>query len=224
MRIVKEVFLISCLFCLSLAAGEARAVMLDPGGLETLSGTTASDQPDLAGVVLEDTLRPFVITWGGNHSITGTVQDRVVRSDVDNTLIFSYRILNDATSDGSIRFAGRTDFTGYLTDVNWRSDGLGTKAPGSASRSADGSDVSFFFNGPMSIDPGEDSYFFYIKTNATAYNEAGKGTIAATGGGNGGRFALFDTFQPLPVPVPNALLLFASGIAGLVAIKRRRNA
>jgi hypothetical protein len=221
MHIIKEA-LPGCLLCLLVATGDVMAVSLEAPGLEPLAGTTAAAQPELAGVVLEDVLRPFTIEWGAGQSVTGTIQDRVVRSEVDNTLIFSYRIINDATSDAPLSFAMRDDYAGFTTDVDWRSDGLGMIGPSFAMRNFDGSEVSFFFNGLGKIDPGEDSYFFFIKTDATAYNEAGDGVVAVTGSTTGRSFH-FSTFQPLAaVPLPSSLLMFVSGIVGLMLVQRRR--
>lgn len=214
---IKEVFL-SCLLYLSVAAGDAAAATLNPGNIVPLFGTTAAARPELAGVVLEDTLRPFTIDLGGGLSITGTVQDRVVRSDIDGTLDFYYRITNDATSDGSILFADRTNYSGATTDVDWRIDGLGIDAPSFAFRHPSGNEVTFFFTSTP-IGPGADSRFFFIKTGATAYNEGGQGLLAGAGASGYGASVLFPTFQP--VPVPAALWLFASGIVGLVVLTRR---
>jgi hypothetical protein len=226
MRILKEA-LPGCLLCLLVASGDAMAVSLGAPDLVLLDGTTAAEEPVLEGTVLEDVMRPFTIEWNGGQSVTGTIQDRVVQSDVDNTLIFSYRIINDATSDAPLRFVMREDYAGFTTDVDWRSDGLGMTGPNFATRSFDGSEVSFFFNGQAMIDPGEDSYFFFIKTDATAYNEGGQGVIAVTGSENNGRSFHFDTFQPLeavmPVPLPNALYMFVAGLMGLMLVKRRSN-
>ena len=69
-------------------APAARAVSLPPGGFSLLSGTTAAARPELGGLVLEDTLRPFSIDLGGGFSVTGMLQDRVVRSATDGTLDF----------------------------------------------------------------------------------------------------------------------------------------
>lgn len=223
MRILKEA-LPGCLLCLLVASGDAMAVSLEAPGLEPLAGTTAAAQPELEGVVLEDVLRPFAIEWGAGQSVTGTIQDRVVQSNIDNTLIFSYRIINDTTSDAPISFAMRDDYAGFTTDVDWRSDGLGMTSPNFAARSFDGSQVSFFFNGQAKIDPGEDSYFFFIKTDATTYNEGGQGTVAVTGSTTNGRSFHFDTFQPVVVPLPSALYMFVAGLMGLVLVKRRSNA
>jgi hypothetical protein len=225
MRFIKRA-LPSSLICLLIATGDAMAVSLGAPDLQPLDGTTEAARPELGGVVLEDVLRPFTIEWNGGQSVTGTIQDRVVQSDVDNTLIFSYRITNDATSDAPLRFVMREDYAGFTTDVDWRSDGLGMTGPNFATRSFDGSEVSFFFNGQDMIDPGEDSYFFFIKTDATAYNEGGQGVLAVTGSENNGRSFHFDTFQPVvaAVPLPNALLMFVTGLIGLVMVKRRGNA
>jgi len=218
---IKATFL-SCLLCLLVAAGDAAAATLNPGNISLLFGTTAAARAELAGTVLEDTSRPFAIDLGGGLSITGTIQDRVVRSDIDGTLDFYYRITNDATSDGSILFANRTDYSGVTTDVDWRIDGLGLVAPSFAFRNPSGDEVTFFFTS-LPIGPGGDSRFFFIKTDATMYNESGQGLLAGTGGSGNGASFVFPTFQPLQaVPLPPALWLFGSGVVGLMMLGRRR--
>jgi hypothetical protein len=218
----KEAFL-SCLLCLSVTAGDAAAAILNPGNIVPLFGTTAAARPELDGVVLEDTLRPFLIDMGGGLSITGTVQDRVVRSDIDGTLDFYYQIANDATSDGSILFANRTDYSGMTTDVDWRIDGLGIAAPTFAFRQPSGNEVAFFFTS-LPIGPGADSRFFFIDTDATAYDEGGQGLLAGVGSNGHGASVMFSTFQPVVVPLPNALYMFVAGLMGLMLVKRRGDA
>lgn len=74
--------------------------VVDGGGIVALSGTTAAARLELAGVVVEDVLRPFTIGLFGGGEIHGTLQDRVVREDIAGTLDLYYRIFNDASSFG----------------------------------------------------------------------------------------------------------------------------
>jgi hypothetical protein len=47
--------------------------------------------------------------------------------------------------------------------------------------------------------------------------------LAVTGSENNGRSFHFSTFQPMAaVPLPNSLLMFVSGIVGLMLVQRRR--
>lgn len=199
----------------------AHAVVLGPGDIELLSGTTAAARPELAGTVLVDTLRPFSIDLGGGLSITGQVQDRVVRSDVDGTLDFYYRIINDAASGGSILLAVRSDFSAVTTDADWRTDGLGVDGPNFSFRAPDGADVFFSFFDEANVDPGEDSRFFFVKTNATEFNANGSAFLTGAGPDGSGTSATFLTYQPTIVPLPAAVWLLGSGMLGLIGIARR---
>ncbi|MHB8348598.1 MAG: hypothetical protein ACYDHM_15915, partial [Acidiferrobacterales bacterium] len=205
----------------------AQATLIAPGGSTLLSGTSAAAQPSLAGTVLQDVTVPFTLSLGGGSTVNGYVQDRVVRETVSGTLDFYYRLFNGIdpcgctlNSQGSIGVAARSGFSGYTTDVNYRTDGLGTVAPSGASRTANGSTVLFgFMSNP--IVPGETSLFSFVKTNATAYNDLGTGTLIGFNTSGGFGQTQFSTFEPVdPVPLPAALWLFASGLLGLVALGR----
>ncbi|MCS6897161.1 MAG: hypothetical protein NZM29_04245, partial [Nitrospira sp.] len=109
---------------LILSTPAAYAVPLIPGMDVLLPGTTVAAEPQLAGIVQVDEVAPFSFNaYGG--TVSGTVQVRIVRSDVDSTLDFYWRVTNDATSAGPIadfRFGG---FTDTFQNVNFRIDGLG---------------------------------------------------------------------------------------------------
>ena len=213
-----------CQAALMAAAAFAPAVhaaSLPPGGFAMLSGTTAAARPELGGLVLADTLRPFSIDLGGGLSITGTLQDRVQRSTIDGTLDFYFRIMNDAASHGPIILAGRSNFGAWTTDVDWRSDGLGVDGPSFGFRNPGGTEVQFGFF-PAFVDPGEDSRFFFIKTDATLFSASGSAYLTGLSltGGKGASTVL-TTYQPMAVPVPAAVWLFGSGVMGLIGIVRR---
>jgi hypothetical protein len=186
-------------------AAPAWAVPLTPGGFVDLNGTTSFARPELAGVVIEDVLRPFSVDLGGGVVVSGVVQDRVVRENVAGTLDFYYKITNSPTSQGSIDFVVREKFTGFPTDVDWRIDGLGTVNPNQAVRTADGEEVLFDFLAANLLDPGEESKLFFIKTNATSYNAHGLGSIAVGAPGSMGQTITIPTFQPV---VPSVLTPF----------------
>ncbi len=202
----------------------ARAVSLVPGDFSFLSGTTAAARPELAGPIIADTLRPFSIDIGGGLLITGTLQDRVVRSTLDGTLDFYFRIINDATSNGAIILAGRNDFGSWTTDVDWRSDGLGVDGPSFGFRNPSGTEMQFGFS-PAAIDPGEDSRFFFIKTNATQFSAEGSAYLTGLPAlGTKGASTVLTSYQPTVVPLPAAAWLLGSGLLGLIGIARRKKA
>lgn len=219
----RQSFFTALIAVATFGATGAQAVSLAPGAIEPLFGTTAAARPELAGVVvIPDALRPFAINLSGGGTITGTIQDRIVRSDDDGTLDFYFRIVNDAESTGAINFVQRDGFADFTTDVDWRVDGLGSVAPSWAFRDPIfESQITFFFANP--IDPGEESRFFFVKTNGTDYLEIADGVLAGIGGDARGNAFVFDTFEPIaPIPLPAAVWLFGSGLVGLTAVARRK--
>jgi hypothetical protein len=217
------VSMIVALFVTPLFTAPLWAVPLTPGNFVNLSGTTSASRPELAGTVLVDTIRPFSVDLGGGNFTTGTIQDRVLREDGAGTLDFSYSISNDVSSSGSIDFVTRTAYTGYSTDVDWRSDGSGTIAPDQASRNPAGDQVLFDFFANNLLFPGAESRFFFIKTDAIGFNEKGTGELAVTGGVGSNTFT-FATYQPaVPEPSSALLLAVAIGVSGIVLLTRRRS-
>ena len=215
------VSMIVALFVTPLFTAPLWAVPLTPGNFVNLSGTTSAARPELAGTALVDTIRPFSVDLGGGNFTTGTIQDSVVREDGTGTLDFLYRIINDVSSSGSIDFVTRTAYTGFSTDVDWRSDGLGTIAPDQASRNAAGDQVLFDFFANNLLFPGAESRFFFIKTDAIDFNEGGTGELAVTGNVGSNTFT-FSTYQPaVPEPSSAILLAVAIGVSGVVLLTRR---
>jgi hypothetical protein len=132
--------------------------------------------------VLEDQIRPFA-----NGSVSGTLQDRVVRSSRDGSLAFYYRIrelsggnINQAIVLGDWFVAGHVP---SAVDADFRLDGLGEVGP--YQMNFDGSNLFFEFNGsnppPPEVTPAALSRFmFIIPPGVTEYQTGGKVTISAT--------------------------------------------
>jgi hypothetical protein len=166
----QRAFLSLVLLLLSVAV---RAVPL-PSGDTALPGTNLTARPELAGVVLEDVLVRYNFSGAGT-SVSGVVQNRVSRSTRDGTLEFSWRIIPDATSTGSIS-ALRVGGLGALAlDGDWRADGLGNQAPHTARNLGNGS-VNFLFDSPGNpgVGPTESSRFFFLRTGARSYDRSGQ--------------------------------------------------
>ncbi len=199
---------------LGLSVHSTHAVLLNPGDNLALPGTTVAAEPQLAGTVLVDELIPFVF-----GTISGQVQQRIVRSSVDGTLDFYWRVMSDSTSTAGIGSFRLGDFVSPQYNANWRSDGLGVRAPDQAHRfTGSGDSVNFLFNSGLLGD--ESSRFFFFDT--TAINYAKTAFFDLTGTGAGGPIsASFAAYTPSPVPVPAAVWLLGSGLLGLIGVARR---
>ena len=214
--------LLAVLFSISQAA---HAVIVLPGDNNVpLSGTTLAANPDLAGVVLVDALRPFSIQDNsGTTILTGNVQDSVMRSNNTGELIFTPRLRNLVKPMDQAWIVGlqTTGYTGFATDIDFRTDGIGDVGPNSASRDITGNELFFRYD-PNIIVPPEDALFLSVFTDATVFDRTGSITIFAQN--DLGRIfstTLVDTLTPA-VPVPAAAWLFGSGLIGLIGIARRK--
>ena len=207
---------------LGVYAAPASAVLLNPGDILPLPGTTLAAEPQLAGTVLIDELIPFSFSAGtGLGNITGNVQQRIVRSSVDGTLDFYWRIMNDPSSAAAIGSFRIGNFVSPEYNANWRIDGLGVLGPDHAHRFAGSQDtfVNFLFGGGGLL-PNESSNFFFLDTSATNY--AKTAMFDMTGTGTGPISAQFAAYSPSAVPIPAAVWLFGSGLLGLIGVSRRK--
>ncbi len=181
--------LISVVICsiATLTPANSSAALLASGDTIALAGTTVAMQPELAGtVILDSSIYDSVAPSGNNVFQVGIeVTNRVVRSTLDGSLIFAPRIVPTLNNTGGNFLIDRvvTDgFTDFTLDVNYRSDGLGDRGPNNASRSVSGDQLSFDFLFPLVVsnlfeNPQEQSYFFSIHANATAYANTGSMSI-----------------------------------------------
>ena len=205
---------IHCLFHLmviiaALSFGQAaQAVPVAPGDTVLLSGTSAAENPDLAGVVVRDTLIPFQVRDRlRNVLIEGMLQDRVVRSDNTGKLIFAPRLrdLSMPIGAGTAWIVGlRADgYSGVLTDIDFSLTGLGDVGPNSVSRSSGSGDQLFFLYDPNLIVPPDEGRFLLSVTNASEFDTSGTVTIAAQNDFGAEVFSttLSNTAAPVAPPV-----------------------
>ncbi|MGD2074437.1 MAG: VPLPA-CTERM sorting domain-containing protein [Gammaproteobacteria bacterium] len=213
-----------------LSALSVQAVVLNPGDTGVaLPGTTVAANPQLAGTIIIDEAIPFSFSAGsGLGNITGQVQQRIVRSSVDNTLDFYWRVQNHPTSAGAIGSFRIGDFVSPEYNANWRIDGLGDTAPSDATRfsgileSFVNFDFDVFSTDPADgLLPGQSSYFMFLDTTATNYAKTAKFDV--TNMVQNPISGAFAAYSPTVVPVPAAVWLFGSGLLSLVGIARRTN-
>ena len=195
------------------------AVLLTAGTDMALLGVGSGD---FAGTELVSTSRALVgLDAFSNVRFTGTLYLRVVRATSTGKLDFHYQILNDATSTDAIKRLTTTNFDGFMTDVDWLTDGSDVR-PSRADRSLDNSVVGFRFIKPGRVtglgllSPGLTSRWMVIRTDATHYAVGSSSVID-------GGVANVTSFAPVtaPVPEPFTMALGAAGL-GLAARRRRR--
>ena len=210
-KLPKKTGVLLLLLGVFMLGSNAWALPVEPGESAMLGGTTLADRPELAGTAIVDELIPFTgMDAFGTEYFSGTIQARIVREDSSGTLDFYYRLFNDINSEDGITRLSATDFTGWSTDVDFRIDSLGFTNPDRASRQLSGATVSFDFSD--SVLPGDESRFFFIKTNATSYTA---GSVILIDGGA----AVIRAYAP--VPEPGLLILLGCGLASLVFVRMR---
>ncbi|AKJ27580.1 PEP-CTERM sorting domain-containing protein [Caldimonas brevitalea] len=232
-------FLFHTLAGLALGAalmGPVQAVPFPDDGTDAVTqGVSILDDPTLEGTLLDShvarfdysvpTVDPFGWTPSEYRPMTGTVESRVVRSDLLGTLDFYWTISVDASVESDpILKVNQAIADGFarslLTGVDWRSDLPGDVPLSSAFRS-DQDGVVFQFippqMGAIGVGSGESSHSFFLRTNATEYALNGQFTVS-TGG-----FLWTDTVGTLaPVPEPASGLLLLLGCCVLTALSRGR--
>ncbi|MCY2931616.1 MAG: PEP-CTERM sorting domain-containing protein [Planctomycetota bacterium] len=190
----------------------AQAVVVTPGNTVAISGTSVGLRPELGGpIIVDDTVAYSIPGFA-----SGTIQRRVVR-DIGGTLDFYWQVTRDANSTvdiGSLRVRG---FESVTTDVDFRTDGLGTLGPSSVhSFSPNLGYLNFNFNPALS--PATTSRFMFIHTDATTYHLESDALDVATPEQNPISNSL-PTYVP-GVPEPATMSLLALG--GLAVLRRKR--
>lgn len=210
---MKRFTLAMAIAAMALGSG-AQAVVL-PAGTTPISGTTVAANPQLAGTVLEDDDVAFSFAAG---TVTGHVQSRVVRSSVDGTLDFYWRVFNDDNSATSLTSFRLVNFFTSVYNGDYRTDGLGDVGPDNVLNFGGGA-LNFRFD-ETPVGPGQSSYFMFLDTNAVNYNRSALYDLTSLRDGE--ISTLFSTFAPTAfVPEPGTYALMLGGL-GITALVRRR--
>ena len=217
------------------APAHAASVLIGGPGNYPAPSTTVAEEPDLAGVVIADRLQPFTINGAAGGVATGTIQERVVRSDLTGFLHFYHRVsLETISGFGVGSYLEWLDLdpvaTGNPLAVGRRSDGIGS--PTSSSYDLAGAGQSRFDFNLLDLDPAEAGFttqFHYIKTNATNYALTGQARLS------GFEFIGFDaegiesawlpTWAPaaaVPEPQTWAIMIIGLALTGAAMRQARR--
>lgn len=222
----------------------ARAAPLAQGDTIFVTGTTVASNPELG-----DGVQQYAILTTNTRQVLPDanpltnfadfeIQNRVVRSDMDATMIFAPRIILRRNVTPYSLLVNRVEMWGFGDfgiDASYRTDGLGDRGPTTGSRSGDGQTLSFEFDFPLVVNnsfmgPQEENYFFSLKTDATAFENTGRLSLFAEAVGDPvpGREYRFDV-GGLAVPadmaavsLPVSLSLLTIGAFGLTLLRRNR--
>ena len=200
------------LLALVLPAQMTSAASVPYVGSVAVTGGVSTSNPGLTGSVLDRRSVPFLLLdarFDAEYDLT--LHNLVVRAADTGTLDFYYRVTNESgrplrlvdMDTGRFTRPGSVD----LIDVNLWDETSGTYAPLQADRTRSNfGGVALDFPAWETLDPGESSRLFFIRTRATRYTLTGITQFRSTPGtttDNG--FAM--TFNPVlegPIVPPPA--------------------
>ncbi len=237
-----------------LIGGQAKAALqpLPPGGTTTLVGqgdvftpgtlvasTTVTANlnaanPDLTSLIREAVFRNAAGTLDFVYQITNTSNPaNGLLANLASTTLANFGGGLDPFAPIRVDFATNSNFDGFIAPS--ANSATNQSSPVAASRSTDGSSITFAFDSPqfatVGLSPGSTSNVLIVSTNATNFNNRGVGTINGETDANGntlGSNIAGGIFEPAPAVVPEPATVLSAGIAGLFglgyALRRKRTA
>jgi hypothetical protein len=163
-------------------AQHASADSILPGGNISPKGITSAANILLVGVDIAHSATSFELIGSDGLPVYGTFINVVVRENQARTLDFYSLIEIDPESYGAAQ-VNQFSQTGYftsLTDANYRTDLAGDVGSSAIQRSGDGNTLTFTLSGPLQ--PGQATYYHFVRTTALQYDAHGATTLLATGG------------------------------------------
>jgi hypothetical protein len=158
------------------------AAVLAPGGKVALKGTTEAANPALKGSVIKDVPHSIKLNVG-TGTINATLHVRITKETAGGTLDFDFMLETASPLTAKKLVIKRDGFKGLQTDVNYRTDVIGSAAPSQAARNAAGGTIAFLFkNVAIGAAPDQATRYVFIRTNATAFQKGGKIAITVDGG------------------------------------------
>ncbi len=193
-----------------------------------LQGDT-SDTQALVGELVGQVQSTFSIGdfSTGKVLLAGTVDQRVILEAEKQSLTFHYLITNTPGAEGAgelFRFSAFSFGEFVESDVDYLIDDAAAGHPSRISRSDDAVDASF--DGPDRVLKDGDAISFYVRTNATMFDQSGFAILDALSpindplsgnvrsGSAEGLYRAVVIQGPVVVPLPAAVY---SGFAGLAA-------
>jgi hypothetical protein len=199
-------------------SASALGSLLAPGSTIATTGTDAIASPGAYGTLVHNQIDNFQIFHAtGALLFSGKLESSVIMNSVGQ-LTFDLAIIQSENGlNGIVETVSRNHFASWVTDVDWRADAPGMKAPASAKRSGSGDMIKWEpdWNGTSGIFSGETSRMLFAATDASMFAvQSGLARITLTSG------EWVDIEVAAPVPAPGALALL--GLAGCIAGRRRR--
>lgn len=211
---------VATLFTVAGAAAAVAPVALPPGTTVTSLPNGYSSYPGDEGVTLLDDSLPFDFD---NGVLSGILRERVLRYSQQNEyhpyggLYFDYEITltsGDVTAFSAYGYTPLEVAVKQCGIAGCGGSGANGESASSATRSANGDLVSFFFDGDLV--GGTHSANLQFLTNSSSFIDP-----PATFENAAGEVFSLNIVGPAPVPEPSTWAMLVVGFAGLSALARR---